>query len=207
MSVTLLGKLERELQTTFDLIDAFEWENKNKYADYIAQTYFYTSHSVRLIGSALMHTSVSDSALFNYFANHVKEEQNHEKLALADLKRLGFSIDDFNERSSCRLMWQSQYYYPHHAGSHLLLGYIIALELLALHRAPSIVERVSGGNVKSSPNKFMRVHAEEDVHHVKLACDLIDSLPCEKKEQVIKNFHQGLYSYRQLLLSIEADYE
>ncbi len=182
-------------------IDEFEWENTDFYARYLAQTYFYTSHSVRLLGLALSRTEVSEKGLFEYFSSHIGAEINHEKLALSDLRNLGQDLEDHKESVYCRMLWESQYYKVEYECSLSLLGYILFLEILAIKRASVICKRAAG---EESTN-FMKVHGEEDISHVEVAINKIEEFDGNKIEKVLSNMKQTCAAYVAMLESIVND--
>ena len=88
---------EKLMQEQAKAIDAFPWDSKEAYADWLAQTYYFVCHSTRLLALAASRFQVDEDAYHLRFLEHLKEEKSHEKLCLTDLKTLGVSIEDISK--------------------------------------------------------------------------------------------------------------
>lgn len=191
--------LDLELARAMEQIDSCDWNNKNFYADYMAQTFYYVRHSTRLLALAASRLSYEDQQTFHLrFIAHLREESNHEKLALNDLKYLGFKKEDLPEHSCTRLFYEPQYYKIEHQRPLALMGYILFLEALAQKACPKLVETLAEtyGNRCAT---FFHVHGEEDPAHVEAALKVISELDNIDLQQVIQNLSQTAYAYHCLL--------
>lgn len=197
--------LDLELAKAMKTIDSCDWSNKNFYADYMAQTFYYVRHSTRLLALAASRLSYEEEQNFHLrFIAHLREESNHEKLALNDLKYLGFKKEDFPEHSCTRLFYEPQYYKIEHQRPLALMGYILFLEALAQKACPKLVETLAEtyGNRCAT---FFHVHGEEDPAHVEAALKVVSELSAEDEKAVIENLSQTSYAYHCLLEEIKAN--
>lgn len=178
----------------------YPWENKYIYGSFLAQTYYYVSHSCRLLAFAAALSKLSENNYFNRSIKHISEESNHEVLAEKDLQRLGFNLSDFLETGTTRALYESQYYKIQNQDPTALLGYILALEGIAVHSVPPVFSRLSQAFDKKSLN-FLRVHSEEDPEHLHKAFEQIEKLNSEQKTYVEMNFLQTCDMYTHFLQS------
>jgi thiaminase len=164
------------------------WENKTFYAEYLAQTYFYTFHSTRMLALAAARTNTNQFDYYRRSIEHIAEESGHENLALTDLKRLGCKIEDYSELPTTRAFWQPQYFLVDRTTT-TLLGYILALEWLAAETFPAVYERVKTIYGDKCVN-FIRVHAEEDPDHLDKCFEQIEALSEHERLLALENFRQ-----------------
>ena len=83
-------------------IDQVRWEDKQVYGNWLAQTYYYTRHTTRMLSLAGSYFYEDEQKLHERFLTHAGEEMNHELISLGDLKKLGFTLKDFPELPSTR---------------------------------------------------------------------------------------------------------
>ena len=177
------------------------WQTKSFYGNFLAQTYYFVSHSTRLLARSMSHFQVDRDALFRRFLSHMSEEDNHEKIALSDLKKLGFNLEDFPEASLTKAFWQSQYYLCDTTKGTALLGYILFLEAIAVETYPKVVDDLYSEYGKKSC-QFLKVHVEEDPEHVLHAIEEIEKLSKKEQDDVWKNFAQTAEIYCEMLKSL-----
>lgn len=195
--------LATELEASIHNINQCDWRNKEFYADYAAQTFYYVRHSTRLLALSASRLSYEQEQSFHLrFIKHLGEEANHEKLALNDLKFLGRSIDDFEEHPSTRLFYEPQYYKIEHEKPLALMGYILYLEALAKYVCPILTKTITElyGHQSAS---FLRVHGEEDPEHVDQAVNMITGLSTANLYEIEKNLIQSSYAYNQMIYEIK----
>ena len=171
---------------------------KDSYANFLAQTYYYVSHSTRFLAFSAGLMGDDDKKYFNRFIKHISEEHNHELLALRDLKNLGYAITDFPESMESKMLWETQYYKIQHEDPLSLIGYIIPLEMMSAKYFPDFLQRVTKA-FGSKTNSFVRVHAEEDPDHIEEALAILNELSGKRKERVVTNIMQTAISYTNLI--------
>lgn len=163
-----------------------DWTNREVYKEFIAQVYYFVCHSTRMLGSAMSQTT--NEKYYDRLVAHISEENKHEKLALKDLQNLGGSLADYPEMGVTRAMWETQFY-KIGKSPESLLGYILALELIATRVYPEIFDSMVKQYGQKCMN-FIRVHNEEDPDHVEKAASHLDSLKGMDHKLAVENFEQ-----------------
>ena len=193
---------QQQLNESSEFLQSLPWEDKSFYANYLAQTYYFVCHSTRLLGRSLSYFQVDREKLYKRFKDHISEEDSHEKIALSDLKKLGFNIKDYPELSVTRAFYESQYYKIEQSFGVGLLGYILYLEAIAIKGFPSIIESLYETYGKGSC-QFLKVHVEEDPEHVNKAIEEIEVLSDKEKSQIWQNFIQTAEIYHSILSEVQ----
>lgn len=174
------------------------WHNKDFYAAWLAQTYYFAKDTTRLLMLCGARVSREHQKLHFRFIEHAAEEKGHESLLLRDLKNLGFQIDDIEEFPSAAGFYQSQYYWIDHRSPFAFFGYILALEGLAADYGKPAYQKANdafGGGTTS----FLKVHAEEDVDHTEKALKEVLALPPEAVKMIEANFKLAVRFYASIL--------
>jgi hypothetical protein len=204
-TITDLKKnFERQMISFKESMVAFPWEDKNSYAQWLAHSYFYVSHSTRLLAMAASRCELTQHSIHKRFIDHLAEEQGHEKLAISDLRKLGFEIDKFREMSETALFYQNQYYWLGFHGALPFLGWILALEGGAVHTCGLAYARVLGSHGAAS-GLFLKIHAEEDIDHLDKVMNQIEGLPAASLQLIEKNLGQSCHLYMSALKKITDD--
>ena len=203
LRLTMTKNCERilvlELEKSMEQIQKYNWENREFYADYMAQTFYYVRHSTRLLAVCASRLSYEkEQEIHLRFIKHLAEESNHEKLALNDLKNLGFSINDFPELSATRLFYEPQYYKIEREKPLALMGYILFLEALAQQVCPLLTKKINEYHGKRTAT-FFHVHGEEDPEHVSEALKMIKTLDTPNLQAIEANLVQSAYAYSQMV--------
>ena len=179
-------------------LTSFPWEDKHAYAAWCAQTYYYVCHSTRLLALSAAHIPLAQDELYNRYLKHIQEETAHEKLALSDLKKLGFKLEDFPALSVTSSFYQTQYYYIEHVNPFSLLGYILILEGLSAAYGKHCYDRAREAHGSDKVN-FWRVHAEEDPEHVDKALNCLKNLDEAALNAIAQNLKDSCSRYGTLL--------
>ncbi|OIQ16508.1 MAG: hypothetical protein BM556_15315 [Bacteriovorax sp. MedPE-SWde] len=196
--MNLQNILNNELEILLTTTDNLSIDNKHIYANLVAQVFYYAKYSTKLLALAGVRTK--DSRLTNRFFSHVKEETNHELLALRDLEGLGFSIDDFPELESTKAMYQTQYFQIEEYGAEALMGWILALEGYAIRSCTGLYQRANE-IYGAKCTRFVRVHAEEDPDHFEKAVEQVSLI--QNKDNLITNMKDSIKRYNQILIDCE----
>jgi hypothetical protein len=176
----------------------YPWDNKDFYAAWLAQTYYYVCHSTRLLAASAARFGVDQDDLHQRFREHMGEEKKHEALALKDLEALGYRVDQIGEWPATASFYQSQYYLIEHRDPRALLGYILMLEGLAVSVAKELHNRTSESFGKKA-SVFLKVHAEEDIGHLDSAFKFISGFDNPALRIISGSFEQSFFLYRQML--------
>ena len=176
----------------------FPWENKEVYANWCAQTYHYVCHSTRLLAVSAGIIPLDMDELYYRYIAHLKEESGHEKLALRDVEKLGYSLADFPELAVTSSFYQTQYYLIEHVSPFSFFGYILILEGLSANYGKKCHARALKAHGSDTAN-FWRVHAEDDPEHVGKAFEYIKKLNECEYEAIYRNLWQSRERYGELL--------
>lgn len=176
----------------------FPWQDEEVYATYIAQTYYYVSHSTRLLAASAARMGNDQEILHKRFLSHADEESTHQFLALHDLKALNKDINDYPELPETSAFYESQYYKINYRDPTALLGYILVLESFAVADGSRIYKLLSDKFGKKA-STFMKVHSEEDPDHVEKALKVLDHLNEKQLKLVEQNIEQTLKGFIYML--------
>jgi hypothetical protein len=143
-------------------------------------------HSVIVASENLLRVArdCSELPLQTYFAEHLKEERQHEKWLANDLASAGIDVRDCEISRDAMAMAGSQYYLIYHVDPCALLGYMAALECF-----PSSMEQIE--RLEEAHGKelcwTMRYHAAHDIEHGADVLAQIDKLSARQFELVKQN--------------------
>lgn len=183
----------------------FPWEDKNHYANWLAQSFFYVQWTTRQLALASARSKpMTEDSLHWRFLEEAKEEKKHELLALKDLENLGFFPDDFTELPHTSFFYQTLSYLIENEHPIAILGYSLTLEGFAATRLVEIYPRIKqtyGPNTSS----FLRLHCELDADHFANALPYLKSCPAEHLPLVAKAIAQCRAIYVGILKDIQAD--
>ncbi len=188
---------QNQLKKTKEVIEAMPWENPVFYNLFLAQTYYFVSHSTRLLARSISHFGVDRDNLYRRFVAHLKEENYHERLVVNDLKNFALHPSDFPEMSITRAFWESQFFKIDQTKGVSLLGYILYLEAIPVH----CFKEVHSLFPKQSKS-FAKVHMEEDPAHLKSAISMIEEMNEHEQLQIWNNFNQTSELYQIMLCEI-----
>lgn len=175
----------------------FPWEDKDFYASFCAQTYYYVLHSTRILALTGARFSFNQERLHKRFMEHAGEEKNHEILALRDVKAMGKNIEDIEEFCSTQSFYEIQYAKAEmHPES--VLGFILALEGLAVEVGSELEQRINNSHGKEACS-FIRVHANEDPSHYEKAVAEVEKLDELAIQRIQKGFKQSINLYLDML--------
>lgn len=202
MDQKLISTLDHCIKLSQSSYESMPWDNKDFYANYLAQTFYYVKHSTRILALSAGRLNYEDHQKIHLrFLKHLGEEANHEKLAINDLKFLGHTVDDFKELSSTRFFYEPQYYKIEHLHPLSLMGYILFLEVLAQNVCPPLSAKISNLYGKKSAT-FLLVHGEEDPSHVEEAKKLLAQFDPVSMNFIIQNLEQSAYAFDNMMREI-----
>lgn len=171
--------------------------DRDMYAQWLAQTYFFVKHSIPLLELAIQKSS--NPSFIARGKEHLKEEAGHDKVALSDLRNLGVKAEELKEWQWTKDFYNRQYELVSQKGE-LLLGYILALEGLAILSAPAAGPVIEVYGNKAT--KFAKIHVEEDQEHLPHAIKQTLELDC--KEEILKNFQTTLDEYGDFVSQLQS---
>lgn len=189
------------MMMTKNFVDQFPWENKYAYMNWLAQSYYFVSHSTRLLALSAANSQLGDNTLHRRMLQHITEEIGHEMIAVNDIKQLGGNIVNFPELTETKAFYQSQYFYVQNKSAASFIGYVLFLEGLASTKGFDIYRRISAKFGEKACN-FVRVHAEEDQGHIESAFKLVEALPESTYNDINLNLNQSTYIYQKMMEEI-----
>jgi hypothetical protein len=200
--IDLIALNQIELNKTRDLFLNFPWEDRQAYAEWLAQTYYMVNHSTRLVALAGAYAPLSDNDLHARFVDHSREERGHQLIAVADIKNLGYSLEDFPCLYTSDCMYQVQYYWIQHRGAVSFFGYTLALESLAAEMGPQVYRRVLAAHGEKA-SVFLKVHTVDDVGHMDKAMKQLEYLNDQERALIAENLKLSTNIYRAMLVEIK----
>jgi hypothetical protein len=190
---------EREIRS-LDLIREFPWQDRGIYGQFLAQTYYYTSHTTRLLGLCASRIGIEREKLHHRFLRHAAEERSHHLLAERDVRSLGLRLGEMPELPATAALYETQYYRVEHICPTSIFGYILALEGLSVIHGPHIhevVERCHG-----DASSFVKLHAEDDPAHLDAAFDAVSAFTEAEVKLIERNLVFACGMYRSFLRTI-----
>lgn len=178
-----------------------DWSNKNFYSNWLAQSYYYTTYSTRMLAFAAGWTENMEQSYYRRSLKHISEEQGHDQIAINDLKNLGGSIDQISELGITRSMWEAQFFKIQKDPTYLL-GYILALETLAVKTFKEF-NHVLLKTYPETATRFVKVHADDDPDHVEEALNQINKCTPEQQKAIMFNYEQTISMYHYMLVEIQ----
>ncbi len=197
-------KFEARLKKAGAAMEAFPWSDRAAYANWLAQTFHYVSHSTRLLALGASRFDVAADALHQRFLKHASEEKHHEFLAMRDVTSLGYTLSDLPALPETKAFYQCQYYWIQNVDPRAFFGYIVALEGLAVLKGSFIhaqAKAAHGGKGLS----FVKTHAEDDPEHLEAAYAFVDKFPEETQRLIYETFEQSCSLYEHMLGAIARE--
>lgn len=192
---------QKQKQEMIECLKNFPWDSKRATGEYLAQTYYYVRHSEKFLALAAALMSENDRRYHKRFLKHLSEENAHDLMVKKDLENLGYFLEDFPERPETKMFWETQYYKIEHEDPMSLMGYILLLEDVASDVCGLLAEKICQNHTNKA-STFLRVHGEEDPHHVTEAREVIDSLTETRQKLIYANLLQSQKAYKQMIQAI-----
>lgn len=187
-------------------LEHFPWDNKDAYAYWLAQTYYFVRHTTVLLALSAAKFGNKNRKMQYATFKHIREELNHDLIPLEDLKALGTSIDKIPELEETSAFYQMQYYFIDHVHPIALYGYALALEGLAAKKGPALYEFLRQIHGEKA-TKFVKLHAIVDQDHFQQGLEDFSDVTPEEAECITQNLHQSARIYSLILDRICAEVE
>ncbi len=197
---SIVSPLLEEAKQTFEKTN---WEQKEIYSNWLAQSYYYVCHSTRLLAVTASRFGVDKDQYHTQLTQHIHEERFHERIAIADLKTLGKSVSEFPELTSTKSLYRSAYYLVERVHPVCFYGYVFYLELLPQLGGKNVIE-IAQKCFGKSTTKFIEVHVNEDPKHVETYFDLLETMPHEEKRLVLEGFFSTHDNYQMMMKEIQS---
>lgn len=184
-----------------DYFRTLDFSDADVYANWLAQTYYFVSHSVRLSALGASKLDV-DHPLSKRMVAHTREEAGHHILAKRDIEALGRKLEDFPQLGVTSAFYQAQYYVVLFEDPSHLIGQILMLEAVSVELGAWMYDLVLRKHGDAA-TRFVKVHAAEDQDHVRHAIAAVNALSDTQRKGVEKNFRQACEMYFLILRSIK----
>lgn len=192
--MNLMEHYEHKLARTKDFYLSLPWENKEFYARWLDQKFYFLAHASRLTSCAGSRLGLEDDKWHLWAIQHSVEEKHHEKLAAKDIEALGYSLGFTPEMPSTSFLYQSQYYLMEHFDGLALVGAVLFLEGISLSIGPSLYERTRHAFGEQAVS-FLRVHVQEDIDHIADLHRVISEIPKARTEIIKKSMDLAEYAH------------
>jgi hypothetical protein len=185
-ATTFIDRVNHELKLFCKASDEFPWENKDAYAEWLGQAWYFVRHATHLLALTAATFKVDEKAHHDRFLDHLREERNHDVMLIRDLKALEREVKDFPERPETSALYQAQYYWIEHVAPISFFGYILCLEGLAVARGKKIYDTICKYHGEKA-GLFMKVHSNEDEDHYAKALKQLSLITPAEQKTVIDN--------------------
>ncbi|WP_394823374.1 iron-containing redox enzyme family protein [Pendulispora albinea] len=182
---------------------AFPIHQRRAYGDFMAQAYYWVSHSTRLLALAASRLGTGNEPQHRRLLEHAREENGHHLYAERDLRHLGMRVEDFSELAPTAALYQTQYYLIEHVHPTALFGYIILLEGVSVLCGREGLERASAAFGEHAVS-FLKMHSNADEDHLPKAFATLATLPAELQSLVQTNCKNSAELLRATLRAILA---
>lgn len=183
-----MTEFKKALKPLTEKITRYPWADKAFYAEYLAQTHYYTFHSCKMLAYAAALATKEQGAYYTRLISHLKEESGHDVIAAVDLKNMGSRLEDHPEDGVTRALYEPQYHKIVQSPTSLL-GYVLALEMTCVETFADVHRQVKAAHGEKC-SSFVRVHAEDDPDHVEKAVQQLSALSAREQRLVLENFEQ-----------------
>lgn len=188
---------------TTGAVDAFPWHQKEAYAGWLAQTYYYSCHTVSLLSLMVARTDIRKEPVLHFArVEHSNEEIGHDQWVRADLNALGYDLDDMDELPETRMLWEPQFYKCDRLGVESVYGYTIVLEQLSVMRGERLANCVTNLAEGIECDRFLRGHSSADVAHVEKDYERIRAFSADAQVRVAENMMQTAVAYSNMLEAV-----
>jgi hypothetical protein len=199
-----LATIDRDIQRIHETIRAYPWSNARAYAQWLAQTYFYTRHASRVSAHAAMRTPVMRPELHDHLVRTINEEKDHPPMVLDDLRDLGFGIDEFHEHPLTSAFYQTLHYQIDLVGPFALIGYFFVIEGSAARDGKELLDKVRE-SYDGKGLSFLEEHVIADALHYPAAQAFVRSLADEELAIVARCGTQAASTYRYMVRAIHDE--
>jgi hypothetical protein len=182
---------------------AFPMDERRAYGDFLAQIYYWVSHSTRLLALAASRLGTEHEPQHRRFIEHAREENGHHLYAERDLKHLDLRVDEFSELAPTAALYQTQYYLVEHVHPTAFFGYIIVLEGMSVLCGREGWKRASTAFGEKAAS-FLKMHSIADEDHLPKAFAAVTALPAPLQVAVRTNCRNSLELYRAILRDVIA---
>jgi hypothetical protein len=182
--------------------DRINWKDPDNYGNWLAQTFYYVSHSTRVLTAAAARFDTRFDEQHIQLVQHAKEERSHEKIARGDLLALGRKLEDFPEMGATKALYRNAYYLIDRVHPMSIYGYVALLEILSVKRGPALLKEAEE-EFGTNCIRYLKLHTEDDVEHIKMYEGLLARCEGEAFEAVKEGLISTAANFQHLLTDIQ----
>jgi hypothetical protein len=192
-----LSRIER-------LSDVYPWHDAKAYGWWLAQTYHLVKHTTRFIALTAARLPFNQNALHYKLMEHCREEAGHDAIALGDLKKMGFSIEDFPALAETTALYRAQYYALEYGLPVSHFGYSFCFEGYAARRAERIQRAVEAAHGVGKAS-FLALHAVVDQDHFASAFEVLSTVTDIEAAEIKENLELSCLLYESMMKRLVAE--
>jgi hypothetical protein len=204
MKINWPQEFDTNLARIETLSDNYPWHDANAYAWWLAQTYYLVRHTTRFIALTAARVPFEQNWLHYKLMEHCREESGHDALALNDIQRMGFSVDQLAPLPETTALYRAQYYALEYGLPVSHFGYSFCFEGYACRRAGQIRKAVEAAHGKGTAT-FLAVHAVVDQDHFAEAFQVLDKLSPAEGAEIRENLILSCYLYEAMMKRLIAE--
>lgn len=180
---------------------SYNWENKDAYAYFLAQTYRYIVHSTKLLTYA---AEVAKSPeLKECLHHHVSEEKGHEHWVAGDLKRLGYKLEEIPENPETKVLYDQIYKGIDRVGPAAIVGYALALEGMSAVVCPKLTPTLLK-HYGPKCSTFIKNHGEIDPGHAAESFEILKFFSEKELDAIVEYMDLSTQAYLTFMEKIKA---
>lgn len=191
----------KTLENLKNVVDKMPWEDPIFYANWLAQSYYFTRNVTRALAKAAAKCNHQENELHKMLVNGILEERNHDLIAMNDLKTMNQEVDHYDENPSTTAYYSTLMNLIEIDGPKSLLGYSVVLEGLAAEGADEMYARVEKSHGKAA-SKFLNLHITVDKSHFKDAMSEIAKLPSHDQAIIQRAIKSSAKLYNNLIQEV-----
>ena len=196
------GQFDIEQTGMDQAVRKFPWQNVEAYIGWLVNSYEYADNSTRILAMAGGVMPGHLTKLSNRFVAHAAEERGHERLLENDAKALGVDIKTAEPTVEMKMFHRSLYYWLSQHGSPVgLMGWVFALEGLAVRQGPWIYDVCKEAHGPKATG-FLKVHSNEDPDHLEKAFGALSFLSAGELDLVAASLHDYIHQYVAVLQAV-----
>lgn len=199
-----LAIVDQEIDLIYARLSTYPWDQPRGYAQWLAQTYFYTRHASRVSAHAVVCTPVERVELHDHLVRTINEEKDHPPMVIDDLRELGFEIGDFREHPLTSAFYQTLHYHLDRSGPAALIGYFFVIEGAAAKNGPEIFDLVKRSH-HGKGLSFLEEHVIADAAHYPAARQFVASLSDGELDVIARCSVMAATIYRAMLDAMRED--
>ncbi len=199
--MSILKEFQEEIDRLSVVIKEVPFENKDFYCQWMNQHYHLIQHTTRYLALCASKVDVENEKEFNWWTEHLKEEEGHDIIFIEDMQSLGH-VSMAPPLPEVKALLASQYYEIQQNGPDAHLSYALLLEGLSCEVCEPMAIRIENA-MDTKATKFLRLHSTIDQDHFPMGIKRIeDEFTEDRKKVVLSTLETTSTLYQHLLQKI-----